>query len=101
MPSSPEYVSIANRSEWIISVVNALRTNLDSCKRGGSEACSDDGLEYIFHDPDTAGGPIIRQVPPEAFYGDDVRELSTGVLIGRAIGLALLAGTLLYFYLTQ
>lgn len=55
-----------------------------------------------FTTQNTTGGPIIRQIPPESYdYGDDVDELSTGVLIGRAIGLALIAGTLLYFYLIR
>lgn len=53
---------------------------------------------------DTLNSPVIHQNDPHISYNtddEDWSELSTGVLIGRAIGLALIAGTLLYFYLTR
>ena len=52
---------------------------------------------------DTLSSAVVRQddLPVSYSSDDDWSELPAGVLIGRAIGLALIAGTLLYFYLTQ
>ena len=52
---------------------------------------------------DTLSSPVVRQDDLSVSYSsdDDWSKLPLGVLIGRAVGLALIAGTLLYFNLTQ
>ena len=52
---------------------------------------------------DTLNSPVIHQNDPHITYGiddTDWGEIPTGILIGRAISLALIVGAVLYFYIT-
>lgn len=54
---------------------------------------------------DTLSAPIIRHIEPQISHGydasDDGDEPSIGILIGQAISLLLILGTLLYFYFAR
>lgn len=51
----------------------------------------------------TSGGPVIRQLDRPVTYGSgvdddaDTEKMSAGAAIGQAIGLLIIAGTLLFY----